>query len=141
MMALATIANLFSFFLNRKSDSGAQPLTDNSLKDFDTVISDGIDLVVDPKGDEIDSNIDRESVKNMTTTLKDDYLVIILSLPFVLSLIPQTRNFVIDGFVVIQQLPTWYHIIFGLVIISTFGLRSFISSKFYSLMKIIKTPK
>jgi len=62
-----------------------------------------------------------ESIKN--SGWKDEWVLIILSIPMVLSFIPQTQPYVVLGFEALEGTPTWYRITVASIYLATFGLR------------------
>jgi len=70
-----------------------------------------------------EANYDLEAMRQMQYSWKDEYLLIILSLPFLASFIPVVQDYVITGWGYISQAPDWYQWSFLGVIAATFGLR------------------
>lgn len=60
---------------------------------------------------------------------KDEYLVIILSLPFIGSFIPKIQDYVSVGWEYVAKAPDWYQWCFYGAIIATFGLRWMFNKK------------
>lgn len=54
---------------------------------------------------------------------KDEYVLIVLSIPMILSFIPYTQPFVVSGFVALDGTPLWYRTIVASIYLATFGLR------------------
>jgi len=54
---------------------------------------------------------------------KDEYVLIVLSIPMILSFIPYTQPFVVSGFVALDGTPLWYRTVVMSVYLATFGLR------------------
>jgi hypothetical protein len=61
------------------------------------------------------------SIKN--SGWKDEYVLITLSIPMILSFIPYTQPFVVDGFVALDGTPLWYRTTVASIYLATFGLR------------------
>lgn len=68
-----------------------------------------------------DHDWELESIRN--SGWKDEYVLVLLSIPLVLVFIPYTQETVLHGFETLQQTPDWYRwltiIIFGAI----FGIR------------------
>ena len=77
-----------------------------------------------------DTNYDLEVLKNQKHTLKDEYALLIVTLPFVLSFIPFTQDYIVKGWEYLQQAPSWYSGIFVGSIAGSLGLR-FITKKLF----------
>ena len=61
---------------------------------------------------------------------KDEWLTILLSIPFLLCFISDTtREMAFAGFQALEQAPRWYTYSFGVVIAASFGIRS--ATKFF----------
>jgi len=67
---------------------------------------------------------DIEAQRQMKYSWKDEYLVIVLTLPFIFSFIPVAQDHVIIGWEYIAKAPDWYQWSFMGIIIATFGLRT-----------------
>jgi len=62
-----------------------------------------------------------ESIRN--SGWKDEYVLIVMSLPMILSFIPFTQPFVVSGFEALNGTPLWYRTIVASIYLATFGLR------------------
>lgn len=62
-----------------------------------------------------------ESIKN--SGWKDEWVLVILSIPMVLSFIPITQPYVVAGFEALATTPVWYRITVASIYLATFGLR------------------
>ena len=61
---------------------------------------------------------------------KDEYLVLLLSIPLVLSFCGQFgRSAVADGFAALEAMPDWYQYTLGVIVASSFAVRS--ATKFF----------
>ena len=54
---------------------------------------------------------------------KDEYVLILLSIPLVLVFVPATQLYVLDGFAVLDQTPAWYQWLIGAVFTAVYGIR------------------
>lgn len=66
---------------------------------------------------------DMEALKQSRFTWKDEYLLFILTLPFIGSFIPEIQDDVVKGWDYVAKAPVWYQTAFIGVIAATFGLR------------------
>lgn len=60
----------------------------------------------------------------MKTSWKDEWLTLLLSIPFIMCFIPYTQKIVLDGFAVLSTTPEWYQYCFIGIVVASFGLRS-----------------
>ena len=68
---------------------------------------------------------DLEAIKATQSSWKDEWVVILMSLPFLMCFISDTtREMAFKGFDAIQQAPNWYTYSSGVVIASSLGIRS-----------------
>ena len=56
---------------------------------------------------------------------KDEFLLIIFSVPLVMSFIPGLQPFVAAGFVVLDNTPLWYQSALGVMVASAYGVKKF----------------
>lgn len=54
---------------------------------------------------------------------KDEWVLVVLSIPMVLSFIPQTQPYVVAGFAALEGTPVWYRVTVASIYLATFGLR------------------
>lgn len=69
------------------------------------------------------TDYDIEALKQSQTSWKDEYLTILMSLPFIASFLPVIQDYVVSGWKYLALAPTWYQMSFIGVIAATFGLR------------------
>ena len=62
---------------------------------------------------------------------KDEYLVLLFSIPLILSFLPfeWAKEAVTDGFAASEQMPQWYSYTLGVIVASSFAVRS--ATKFF----------
>ena len=70
-----------------------------------------------------DINYDIEAQRQMQYSWKDEYLMFVLSLPFIGNFIPVVQDYVKVGWIYSAGAPQWYQWAFTGVICATFGLR------------------
>lgn len=68
--------------------------------------------------------MDVEAMKGMQFSWKDEYLLLLFSIPLILSFIPGMVPFVAAGFAVLQTLPMWYQWAITGMVAATFGIRT-----------------
>jgi len=81
---------------------------------------------------DIDYNIAAQ--RQMETSWKDEYLTIVLSLPFIGSFIPGVQDYVLRGWGYVAKAPQWYQVAFLGVIVASFGLRGWFKHKYLQKM-------
>jgi len=60
---------------------------------------------------------------------KDEWLVILFSVPLVLAFIPGMEGVVQNGFEQLERMPDWYQYSLGVIVAASFGVRS--AAKFF----------
>lgn len=60
---------------------------------------------------------------------KDEWLVILFSVPLILAFIPGMEGVVEQGFAQLEQMPDWYQYSVGVIVAASFGVRS--ATKFF----------
>lgn len=78
------------------------------------------------------TDYDIEALKQSERSWKDEYLTILLSLPFIGSFLPVVQDYVVTGWGYLSQAPNWYQASFIGVIAATFGLRWLFARKQHS---------
>jgi hypothetical protein len=68
--------------------------------------------------------MDVAAMTGMQFSWKDEYLLVLFSVPLILSFIPGMVNYVKDGFAVLATLPEWYQWSITGMVAATFGLRT-----------------
>jgi hypothetical protein len=72
---------------------------------------------------------DLEAIKGSQNSWKDEWLVILFSVPLILAFIPGMENVVSHGFQQLEQMPEWYQYSLGVIVAASFGVRS--ATKFF----------
>lgn len=62
-----------------------------------------------------------ESIRN--SGWKDEWVLILLSIPLVGSFIPQVQPFIIDGFEALAMTPDWYRWLTTMILAAVYGIR------------------
>ena len=77
---------------------------------------------------------ERIMAQGTTNSYKDEYLVILFSIPLILSFCGEWgRAIVADGFEALAGMPQWYQIALGAIVSASFATRS--AGKFFNRMK------
>ena len=72
---------------------------------------------------------DLEAIKGSQNSWKDEWLVILFSVPLILAFIPGMEDVVSHGFQQLDQMPEWYQYSLGVIVAASFGVRS--ATKFF----------
>ena len=72
---------------------------------------------------------DLEMAKGSHSSWKDEWLVILFSIPLILAFIPGMGDVVANGFQQLEQMPQWYQYSLGVIVAASFGVRS--ATKFF----------
>ena len=76
---------------------------------------------------EMDWNL--EAIKGSQDSWKDEWLVILFSIPLILAFIPGMEEVVANGFSQLEAMPQWYQYSIGVIVAASFGVRS--ATKFF----------
>jgi hypothetical protein len=68
-----------------------------------------------------DAEWELESIRN--SGWKDEWVLILLSIPLVLVFIPQTQPVVVEGFAALEATPEWYRWLVMLIFTAIYGIR------------------
>ena len=60
---------------------------------------------------------------NSSTSWKDEYLTLLVSIPLIMCFIPSLVPYVREGFAVLDTMPTWYQYTFSVIVAASFGVR------------------
>ena len=72
-------------------------------------------------------NMDTAAANDMRYSFKDEFLVLLISTPYIMCFIPSLAPYVAEGFSVLAHTPDWYKYSFMGIIAATFGLRAWFS--------------
>ena len=72
------------------------------------------------------SDMDVNAASDMKHSWKDEYLVILMSIPVIMCFIPGLDAQALKGFEVLKQTPEWYRWAFLGIIAASFGLRTWL---------------
>jgi hypothetical protein len=72
---------------------------------------------------------DLEMARASSSSWKDEWLVILFSIPLILAFIPGMEKVVANGFKQLEMMPEWYQYSLGVIVAASFGVRS--ATKFF----------
>ena len=72
---------------------------------------------------EMDYDLDRIAMQNMDKTWKDEFLLILFSIPIAMCFFPEYRQYVEDGFKTLNIIPEWFMYIYVTMIVVIYGMR------------------
>lgn len=75
-------------------------------------------------------NLDMLSQKSMDSSWKDEFILILFSIPLVMSFIPSLQQYALKGFEVIDTMPVWYRVAYMGMIVVIYGLRGILTTYF-----------
>ncbi|NMW18045.1 MAG: hypothetical protein HKK66_03265 [Chlorobiaceae bacterium] len=84
---------------------------------------------IDAKKESAPDDYDMEAMKNQEHSWKDEYLLWVFTIPFVLSFVPQTQEAVVKGWHYIALAPWWYPSLLIGITASVYGLRWYFGDK------------
>ncbi len=114
--ALGPIANLAGSWLQGKADKQA---ADAKLKLTEAEAKAKILLSKETSV----ADWERIMAEGAKSSWKDEWFVIVLSIPLVLAFIPGTEGWVDKGFEQLSKAPDWYFYSLGIAISASFGVR------------------
>lgn len=68
--------------------------------------------------------MDKQSVSDMRYSWKDEFFVVVLTIPFLACFVPSLVPYVREGFSILGETPEWYRWAFLGAIAASFGLRT-----------------
>jgi hypothetical protein len=81
------------------------------------------------KKEEAKATMDVAAMDGMRYSWKDEYLVIMLTVPVIMCFIPGFDTYALRGFQVLESTPEWYRWALTGMIAATFGLRTWAGFK------------
>lgn len=81
------------------------------------------------QGQQIEADWDTNAQQDMKTSWKDEFYVILFSIPLIMAFIPDMQDIVLKGFETLNKTPDWYMLLITGIVASVFGLRWLISRK------------
>jgi hypothetical protein len=81
-----------------------------------------------------DFDLDKIAMQNMQKSWKDEFILLLFSLPIIMSFIPSLQEYAKEGFKNLEQAPDWFLYIYIGMVVTIYGLRGllkeFIKNKF-----------
>lgn len=71
----------------------------------------------------IDADAAWESQSIANSGWKDEYVLVLLSIPLVLVFVPYTADYVMRGFEILQRTPDWYRWLVTMIFAAVYGIR------------------
>lgn len=73
---------------------------------------------------EQDYDLNRVALENMNSSWKDEFILIVITLPFIMLFIPDLQPYAINGLKAMESsTPIWYQIMVISIFLSIYGLR------------------
>ena len=72
-----------------------------------------------------DANWEMEFAKQAATSWKDEYTLLVVSIPLVMAFIPGLDVYVARGFAAFATTPVWYQVMVQAIFYATYGIRAF----------------
>lgn len=121
---LGPVANLAGTWLNGKVEEKA---AQNKVK----VAKAEAEAAIMVSAATSEAEWDRIMANASANSWKDEYLVLLFSIPLILSFLPfeWAKEAVTDGFTALEQMPEWYSYTLGVIVASSFAVRS--ATKFF----------
>jgi len=73
-----------------------------------------------------ESDWDLLAQRNAENSWKDEYLLIVFSIPFLMAFIEPLQPYVQAGFEILDKTPEWYRYSLGVMVAASFGVRSYL---------------
>lgn len=75
------------------------------------------------QGIQVEASWDARAQQDMKYSWKDEWFVILFSIPLIMAFIPSMQPYVLEGFKTLDQTPEWYMLLVSGIVCATFGLR------------------
>ena len=72
---------------------------------------------------ESDVSIDQLNTENMATSWKDEFVLILFSIPVGMSFVPKLAPYVTEGFAALRTTPMWFQVIYVVMCLTIYGQR------------------
>ena len=83
-------------------------------------------MEIESKKATADIDWDQIMARNSQNSWKDEYLTIVITMPFILLFLPWTREFAEQGFLALNGIDDRYWYLFGVAVAAIFGVRDVI---------------
>ncbi len=81
------------------------------------------------QGIKVEADWDARAQEEMKNSWKDEWFVILFSIPLIAAFFPDLQEYVLRGFGVLDETPEWYMMLVVGIVAATFGLRWLVSRK------------
>jgi uncharacterized membrane protein len=68
-------------------------------------------------------DLDKINTESMASSWKDEFLLLLFSIPVVMCFIPGLAVYVTAGFIALSGTPVWYQVIFVVIALTVYGHR------------------
>lgn len=109
------------YFTERLKTKSAEKLREYELQD--ALHKRKIELI--SQGLTADMNWEMEFARQAATSWKDEYTLLVVSIPLVMAFIPGLDTYVRNGFDAFSSTPIWYQIMVQALFYATYGMRFF----------------
>ena len=72
---------------------------------------------------EADIDLDKINTEGMQNSWKDEFLLLLFSIPVIMCFIPGLAVYVTAGFLALSSTPIWYQVIFVVIALTVYGHR------------------
>jgi hypothetical protein len=109
------------YFIERNAQKSAERL--RKMEFEDALHARKLKLI--EQGLHADMNWEMEFARQAATSWKDEYTLIVVSIPMVMAFIPGLAQYVKLGFEAFASTPLWYQVMVQAVFYATYGMRFF----------------
>lgn len=106
-----------TYFTERQKLKSAEKMRELELKD--AIHKRQVDLIA--QGLAADATWEVEQIKN--SGWKDEYVLIVLSIPLIGCFVPGLAPYILRGFEILSQTPQWYQWLILLIFAAIYGIR------------------
>lgn len=71
-----------------------------------------------------DMNWEMEFARQAEGSWKDEYTLLVVSIPAVMAFVPRLAAYVKEGFLALSETPAWYQIMLVSIFLATYGIRA-----------------
>lgn len=108
-----------SYFTERMRTKSAEKIRAEELRD--ALHQRQVDLI--SQGLHADMQWETEMARQAATSWKDEYTLLVVSMPAIMAFIPGLDQYVHAGFAALAQTPGWYQLLLVTLFLATVGIR------------------
>jgi hypothetical protein len=86
-------------------------------------------------GQKLEGEWDNQAVKNQQGSWKDEYILILFSIPLIMCFIPGMDMYVHNGFAALDKTPVWYQGAISVIVAGVYGMKKFADWRMNQLTK------